>query len=509
MYRKKLRSYKVSNDLWRQSFGRFCDDLTQVIISFLPIADKIRLECVSKQFQRLIFNKQFDLTIHPRSTEEKIFSDKLIKEFKECKSFNDYIIVDEKAFESVLKKFKFINKIWIYSAKNNGTVLQLITKYCNYLKVIKFDFRKIGKRSLAQFGQKCGQKLRFIYFLGEISSENYKKLMKFCPNVEKVYDININVLIDSEISLKKLIEIESLKGIDSKEVMEKLVDNNKKTLNKLHIDLLESKDNNNLLLQVSRLEKLEDLGFEYLTNEQTGQSFAHNLKTIAIKCTKIKRFHMTERNHGSSISANLVYQILDVIKYFSQIKIIDLSFPENNQHFREISSKLFKECKQLTRLSLSYPKFNETFFENIDLYLPQLTYLYLNFNKRYIDIDIRDEDMHSLAKLSKLRALSLDCCFDSPKFQFITDEGFCHFITNCPNIEKVRFRRGPNISRKSIETIISLAVQKPKLNFGFFFGSVEDDYPVVYMSPYKSLPNNLDLMVSNDEDGDYSFDFYE
>ena len=39
----------------KDSFGdRFCDDLTEVIISFLPIEDKFRLQCVSKQFRDLI-----------------------------------------------------------------------------------------------------------------------------------------------------------------------------------------------------------------------------------------------------------------------------------------------------------------------------------------------------------------------------------------------------------------------------------------------------------------------
>jgi hypothetical protein len=40
------------------SFERFGDDLCEVLLSFLPISDKIKFECVSKQWQTLIFNKQ-------------------------------------------------------------------------------------------------------------------------------------------------------------------------------------------------------------------------------------------------------------------------------------------------------------------------------------------------------------------------------------------------------------------------------------------------------------------
>ena len=41
------------------SFDRFGDDLTELIVSYLWFEDKVRLECVSKQWRRLIYNKQF------------------------------------------------------------------------------------------------------------------------------------------------------------------------------------------------------------------------------------------------------------------------------------------------------------------------------------------------------------------------------------------------------------------------------------------------------------------
>ena len=48
----------------RQSFDeRVCDDLSEVILQYLSLEDKLRLECVSKQFQRTIFQKQFELKI--------------------------------------------------------------------------------------------------------------------------------------------------------------------------------------------------------------------------------------------------------------------------------------------------------------------------------------------------------------------------------------------------------------------------------------------------------------
>jgi hypothetical protein len=45
------------------SFDRFGDDLCELILNYLKINDKIVLESLSKQWQRLIFNKQKSLSM--------------------------------------------------------------------------------------------------------------------------------------------------------------------------------------------------------------------------------------------------------------------------------------------------------------------------------------------------------------------------------------------------------------------------------------------------------------
>ena len=42
----------------KDSFDRFGDDLTELMLSYLILEDKVRLECVSKQWRRLAFNQQ-------------------------------------------------------------------------------------------------------------------------------------------------------------------------------------------------------------------------------------------------------------------------------------------------------------------------------------------------------------------------------------------------------------------------------------------------------------------
>ena len=53
-----------SNSHKRQSFSdRICDDLCEEILQYLSLEDKLKLEGVSKQFQRTVLNKHYELSI--------------------------------------------------------------------------------------------------------------------------------------------------------------------------------------------------------------------------------------------------------------------------------------------------------------------------------------------------------------------------------------------------------------------------------------------------------------
>ncbi len=67
---KKLKSINNNNnsnneiDFRRDSLSdRICDHLFEVLLKYLSFKEKICFECVSKQFQRLVFNKQFVVDI--------------------------------------------------------------------------------------------------------------------------------------------------------------------------------------------------------------------------------------------------------------------------------------------------------------------------------------------------------------------------------------------------------------------------------------------------------------
>lgn len=60
---KRQKICLTSEDI-RQSYSeRICDDLSELILQYLSFKDKFRYECVSKQFQRTVFTKPYELIV--------------------------------------------------------------------------------------------------------------------------------------------------------------------------------------------------------------------------------------------------------------------------------------------------------------------------------------------------------------------------------------------------------------------------------------------------------------
>src|SRR5437868_12002691 len=56
---KRQKIILKSDSQMKDSFDvRVCDDLSEELLQYLTIEDKLRLECVSKQFQRTVFTKE-------------------------------------------------------------------------------------------------------------------------------------------------------------------------------------------------------------------------------------------------------------------------------------------------------------------------------------------------------------------------------------------------------------------------------------------------------------------
>jgi len=117
----------------RKSFDvRFCDDLCEVIVQYLSLEDKLRLECVSKQFQRTVFQKQYELSL---------------ENMAKMKGFRTNNNIDLKSFEIVLKKCPNIRSIDLNSgdnflknsdySQNTHRMIELIARHCTVFERIR------------------------------------------------------------------------------------------------------------------------------------------------------------------------------------------------------------------------------------------------------------------------------------------------------------------------------------------------------------------------------------
>ena len=136
---------------------RFCDDLCEDILQYLPLKDKLRLECVSKQFQRTVLQKQNEIVLELELKGGRRLPLRYDSSYKlnllRLKYPPVYEVLEEmdpqleviafkscyyKPIESLLKKCPNIQSIDLSRIQTNNSqisklMIQMITKYCNHL----------------------------------------------------------------------------------------------------------------------------------------------------------------------------------------------------------------------------------------------------------------------------------------------------------------------------------------------------------------------------------------
>ena len=136
------------------SFDRFGDDLCEVLLSYLSFEDKIRLQCVDKQWNRLVFNKQTAL---------------IVSDWGNGLDYINKLRRDCYQWKSLLKKCPNIKKIIIHSL--DDSLLDIITECCPRLESIEFLDNDITPEVITRFGQRLGHRLKSIVFYESIVSD--------------------------------------------------------------------------------------------------------------------------------------------------------------------------------------------------------------------------------------------------------------------------------------------------------------------------------------------------
>ena len=162
MSSNKIR--RIEDNYRRDSFeDRVCDDLCEVLLQFLPIKDKFKFECVSKQFQRNVFQRQYHFDL------------------RYCRYFLDHNITE--TLGKLMKKLPNIESLKYFRRDINDSDIDLIVKYCHKLRKIDMncDFRQISEEKRDSFAAKFGQNLVSI----KAKNGSFEWIGKAFPKLEE------------------------------------------------------------------------------------------------------------------------------------------------------------------------------------------------------------------------------------------------------------------------------------------------------------------------------------
>ena len=353
---------------------RFGDDLTEEILQYLTLEDKVRFECMSKQWQRCVFQRQF--SIH-------------IKHYDGHK----LMAITESDKPSILKKCPNISKFRIH-IEYKSEVLSLFGQYCPNIKSL--DIWKTNSEDL-EFFQIYGHRLKELSLLEK--SIDLKHLLQFCQNLKSVSFSRYSVLFTEDKDfLPKLETIKTFILIKSQDVnqMKIFCDKYKKTMKNIHfyLDELSAKDLKKCIECISSLENLRSLTVS-IESERIKEPIDESIALIGRKCTKLLKLNL--RIWESVLISHL---FLDVFTHFKAIKKLKIKL-----HYDTVVSgsvECFKHCKQLNGIDIDCIELNDDFFSNFVSILPQLQRLKIS-TKRFIS----DSFINSLNSRKSIEKVSL------------------------------------------------------------------------------------------------------
>ena len=369
----------LSKKLWlrsdsqkRQSFSyRFCDDLCEEILQYLSLEDKLRLQCVSKQFQRTVFQRQYELYINIGNEEKHNY----------LSYYHNYYYIEDQSmhsFKALLKKCPNITSIQLETHDSDNCfnkVFRLIIKNCNNLSEVIVE-NYINDSNFEEFHRKFGTKIKYLRTLREL-----KDLNRF-PNIERIEN---NPFIDiSTIPQLKLVKLKIFKiNIYHEQESQNLqtVIDTFPTLTHLNVFINFVVQNDfKSLKNISNLKQL--IHFKFVESlMRSNERFCGLLKQMAKSCPNIKSIVCCFSNDG----LNSFKQLLSHLKAFPALRrlnvITDLLIPgtdDNTDVNQWFSFELFKEFVNITHLRLGFniiSIFNKPILKEIDIYLPNLQYL--------------------------------------------------------------------------------------------------------------------------------------
>ena len=390
----------------RDSFSdRICDDLAKVILQYMSVEERNRLECVSKQFQRTVFEGKFRLDIDFYNLERKGFLQRyqhILKDFKNIES----IRIDDD-YGEVQTESRKIAKTLLFDTIND---------FCKNQTKFILEIECIPEEVMQRFFEKFGSniiKLRIREPIHEVFASIRES------NVEKIvvehYIDSLNRILFNRLKYFELEIEDTTRDLDQLEVFIKRNKHNIK-----HFDLILWTETDeakirvlNIISDLSNLVELKpriDLDFN-------DKPIAKHLTQIANKCQKLKNIGI----YFIMISKNCedINDVLTLLRQFKRLRRLEVSFynsDDSKESIELFSFKVFKGLENITHLSIEFFRISEPLSETI------LTDIDINFPKLQDftfdnDLDVTDWTVDILSRLSNLQKVDFKISENADQFE--------------------------------------------------------------------------------------------
>lgn len=475
----------------RDSFARISDYLCEDILMHLAPDQKIKLECVSRQFQRTIYRRQRRLVISPGSNEWTKVKNAILKRF-----VGDYSVkhrIDARLFDLILSKFRHIDDIVInynIDTSNMDELFGSMMEHCIRIRRLNVNFFNISEQTLDEFGQIFGHSLRVIKssYVSDNKIPYSYALLKHCSNLvslkssefmsEQLWNNVYNTMVENEneddddqietviesnandsIVLPNLkscrLSVTSEEGVNQLERFSEVYMNK---LEKIQVELVDYIYRSHYMvnfifpLGICKFRNLRECLLTLKYNGGYDADFVwinNGLNGIANDCPKICHLGIDFIGH-QDFFINHVLQALNCFKYLPHLSI---SVSMYNKGL------VFPPLKSVQQLDLSYPRLYQcTCLKQLVQSYPRLTNLRLNW--MYFFNDVLLNSLVGMKQLQQLQVGGL-CPPD------VSTNGLSTFLNTAPQIRSIVFDKKPKINIKTIDMLIEFVQKRPSIYYEF------------------------------------------
>ena len=397
----------------RDSFSdRFCDDLCEDILQYLSLEDKLRIECVSKQFQRTVLKRQYELFINTKDAENhpNYLKDKSLFQIKRDHNYYYYYIEEQKldSLKALLKKCPNITSIELdrpscrchSNPEKINTLFRLIIENCENLSEIN-DLKDINESNLKEFHRKFERKMKCLPF------REFGLTLNQYPNIEK---LNLECVLDdsiiSQLRLDKTKELHILLAKGQEYILQTIIDNFPALI---YLNVVIQELDYKPFRNISNLKHL--IHFECIEHfKQSNEQLLGLLGQMAKNCQYLKsifcRFDFNYQNSD-------LRQLLSHLKAFPALKRLNLWLHLDNNEGEDnidvnqlFSFDLFKGFENITHFSLLFNGKEDSILKGIDINLPKLQFLKISCIFDTTPEEVK-EMANILSRLSRLETLEL------------------------------------------------------------------------------------------------------